>query len=257
MVEKRETGTTLIVKAREDAGADGLELNFGCPHGMSERGMGSAVGQVPDCCVQITAGSKSSRRRRSSSSSRPTSPTSPSPGARQSAAAPTRSRSSTRSTRSPASTSTRSPQPRVGGARPRRLLRPGGQADRAQHGRRDRARSARRRGPDLRHRRHLHLARRRRVHRCSARQRAGVHRGHALRLPHRRRHDRRPRPEHGRTHVEIIESTCVGCNLCSLVCPVDGCISMVRVDGGRPPLTWKEYQADPSAHKHLGPHNAH
>ena len=33
-----------IVQRAEDAGADGLELNFGCPHGMSERGMGSAVG---------------------------------------------------------------------------------------------------------------------------------------------------------------------------------------------------------------------
>ena len=32
----------------EDTGADGIELNFGCPHGMSERGMGSAVGQVPE-----------------------------------------------------------------------------------------------------------------------------------------------------------------------------------------------------------------
>ncbi len=32
----------------EDTGADGIELNFGCPHGMSERGMGAAVGQVPD-----------------------------------------------------------------------------------------------------------------------------------------------------------------------------------------------------------------
>ena len=31
-----------------DTGADGIELNFGCPHGMSERGMGSAVGQVPE-----------------------------------------------------------------------------------------------------------------------------------------------------------------------------------------------------------------
>ena len=38
----------------EDAGADGLELNFGCPHGMSERGMGSAVGQVPEYCSMIT-----------------------------------------------------------------------------------------------------------------------------------------------------------------------------------------------------------
>ena len=37
-----------IVKDAENAGADGLELNFGCPHGMCERGMGSAVGQEPE-----------------------------------------------------------------------------------------------------------------------------------------------------------------------------------------------------------------
>ena len=37
-----------IVKDVENAGADGIELNFGCPHGMCERGMGSAVGQEPD-----------------------------------------------------------------------------------------------------------------------------------------------------------------------------------------------------------------
>jgi len=36
-----------IIRRCEDAGADGLELNFGCPHGMCERGMGSAVGQEP------------------------------------------------------------------------------------------------------------------------------------------------------------------------------------------------------------------
>ncbi|HFA51163.1 MAG TPA: NAD-dependent dihydropyrimidine dehydrogenase subunit PreA [Bacteroidetes bacterium] len=36
-----------IVKDAENAGVDGLELNFGCPHGMCERGMGSAVGQEP------------------------------------------------------------------------------------------------------------------------------------------------------------------------------------------------------------------
>jgi dihydropyrimidine dehydrogenase (NAD+) subunit PreA len=39
----------------EDTGADALELNFGCPHGMSERGMGSAVGQVPEYIRQATA----------------------------------------------------------------------------------------------------------------------------------------------------------------------------------------------------------
>src|SRR6202044_2445034 len=43
-----------IVQRAEYAGADGLELNFGCPHGMSERGMGSAVGQVPEYAEQIT-----------------------------------------------------------------------------------------------------------------------------------------------------------------------------------------------------------
>ena len=49
----------------------------------------------------------------------------------------------------------------------RRLLRPGGQADRAAHGRGPRARPARHRA-DLRHRRHRHLARRGRVHRPRA-----------------------------------------------------------------------------------------
>ena len=37
-----------ILQRVHETGADGVELNFGCPHGMSERGMGSAVGQVPE-----------------------------------------------------------------------------------------------------------------------------------------------------------------------------------------------------------------
>ena len=51
-----------IVTRAEDAGADGLELNFGCPHGMSERGMGSAVGQVPEYAEMITAWVKEKAR---------------------------------------------------------------------------------------------------------------------------------------------------------------------------------------------------
>lgn len=47
MVESKEQWHQ-IVKDVENAGADGIELNFGCPHGMCERGMGSAVGQEPD-----------------------------------------------------------------------------------------------------------------------------------------------------------------------------------------------------------------
>ena len=43
-----------ILKRVEDTGADGVELNFGCPHGMSERGMGSSVGQVPEYIEMVT-----------------------------------------------------------------------------------------------------------------------------------------------------------------------------------------------------------
>jgi dihydropyrimidine dehydrogenase (NAD+) subunit PreA len=43
-----------IVKDVENAGCDGIELNFGCPHGMCERGMGSAVGQEPAILKLIT-----------------------------------------------------------------------------------------------------------------------------------------------------------------------------------------------------------
>ena len=42
-----------IVKDVENAGSDGIELNFGCPHGMCERGMGSAVGQEPKILKMI------------------------------------------------------------------------------------------------------------------------------------------------------------------------------------------------------------
>src|SRR5580693_4284836 len=54
MVESTPEAWRQIVKQAEDAGADGLELNFGCPHGMSERGMGSAVGQDPVYAQMIT-----------------------------------------------------------------------------------------------------------------------------------------------------------------------------------------------------------
>jgi len=43
-----------ILEKVEKTGADGLELNFGCPHGMPERGMGAAVGQVPEYVEMVT-----------------------------------------------------------------------------------------------------------------------------------------------------------------------------------------------------------
>ncbi len=48
MVPCEEQPWRKILALVEETGADGVELNFGCPHGMSERGMGSAVGQVPE-----------------------------------------------------------------------------------------------------------------------------------------------------------------------------------------------------------------
>ena len=43
-----------LVRRVQEVEIDGLELNFGCPHGMNERGMGSAVGQHPDLIEQVT-----------------------------------------------------------------------------------------------------------------------------------------------------------------------------------------------------------
>ena len=42
-----------LIKKCEDAGAMGFELNFGCPHGMTERGMGAAVGQDPEIAKMV------------------------------------------------------------------------------------------------------------------------------------------------------------------------------------------------------------
>ena len=54
MVPCVEESWKRILPMVEDTGADGLELNFGCPHGMSERGMGAAVGQVPEYIQMVT-----------------------------------------------------------------------------------------------------------------------------------------------------------------------------------------------------------
>ncbi|XP_031556809.1 dihydropyrimidine dehydrogenase [NADP(+)]-like [Actinia tenebrosa] len=44
---------TELAKMAEDAGADALELNLSCPHGMGERGMGLACGQNPELVRNI------------------------------------------------------------------------------------------------------------------------------------------------------------------------------------------------------------
>ncbi len=52
MLPMNEESWAKYIPMIEDTGADGFELNFGCPHGMSERGMGAAVGQVPEYVQQ-------------------------------------------------------------------------------------------------------------------------------------------------------------------------------------------------------------
>ena len=62
MVPCEETCWRSILEQVEDTGADGVELNFGCPHGMSERGMGSAVGQVPEYIEMVARWCKANTR---------------------------------------------------------------------------------------------------------------------------------------------------------------------------------------------------
>ncbi len=108
MVESKREVWHDIVKRAEDAGADGLELNFGCPHGMSERGMGAAVGQVPEYSCMITEWAKEAAHTPVMVKLTPNVTDIRAGGARGTEGRRGRAfRRSTRSTRSPGSTSTR------------------------------------------------------------------------------------------------------------------------------------------------------
>src|SRR3546814_18798105 len=62
MVPCEEDNWRAILARVEETGADAVELNFGCTHGMSERGMGSAVGQVPEYIEMVTRWCKAHNR---------------------------------------------------------------------------------------------------------------------------------------------------------------------------------------------------
>ena len=54
MASVRTNDWQKLAKIMEDSGADALELNISCPHGMPERGMGSLIGQDPKLSATIT-----------------------------------------------------------------------------------------------------------------------------------------------------------------------------------------------------------
>ena len=62
MVPCEEAAWAAILPLVEETGVDGIELNFGCPHGMSERGMGSSVGQVPEYIEMVARWCKTHTR---------------------------------------------------------------------------------------------------------------------------------------------------------------------------------------------------
>ncbi len=179
MTETKHDWHTLIRKV-EDTGCDGLELNFGCPHGMCERGMGSSVGQEPKLITEITRWVKEVARTPVLVKLTPnTGDMVEAAQAAQAGGADGVSLINTIKSLMGVDLERMVPNPRVGRRiDQRRLLRPGREAHRAAHGRRP-SRATLRGLPHLGHRRHLDLARRGRVHRPRLDERAGVHRRHA------------------------------------------------------------------------------
>jgi dihydropyrimidine dehydrogenase (NAD+) subunit PreA len=51
--------------------------------------------------------------------------------------------------------------------------------------------------------------------------------------------------ENGKRRYEVIDAECVGCNLCMHVCPVPDCITMVKVETGKPYLNWTQHPNNP------------
>jgi len=53
--------------------------------------------------------------------------------------------------------------------------------------------------------------------------------------------------ETGMRRYEVIKQECVGCNLCEITCPVEGCITMVPQETGKPYMNWTQDPRNPHA----------
>ena len=49
----------------------------------------------------------------------------------------------------------------------------------------------------------------------------------------------------GQRHFEVIDEECVGCNLCTSICPVEGCITMKHMPNDDAPLNWTQHPNNP------------
>ena len=286
MVETKEEWREIIQKA-EDAGADGLELNFGCPHGMCERGMGSAVGNEPKVLEEIARWAVDSPRRPVIVKLTPNIGDITEPGeAVVRSGAHAISLINTVKSIMGVDLDRMVPLPRVGGASTNGgycgpAVKPIALHLLSQLARHPRDPEA----AHLGHRRHRELARRGRVHRAGIDQRAGVHGGDALRLPHRRGHDRgaqrlprragddvgerAPRPRGAATtrsgatstsptgsSPTSIERKCIGCQLCYVAC-MDGAHQCIHLPGRtRGAGAGGRAHAHPGARARAGGHGA-
>ncbi len=212
MVPCVEESWKAILPVVEETEADGIELNFGCPHGMSERGMGAAVGQVPEYIEMVVRWCKANTRMPVITKLTPNITDVRKP-ARAALAGGTDAVSLINTINSITGVDLDSfaPQPTIDGKGIAwRLLRPGGEADRAEHGGRDRPRSGNLRPADFRHRRHHHLARCGRVPGARRRQCAGLHGRDDLRLQDRAGDDHRAFKLDGRQGPPAASTTSCG-----------------------------------------------
>jgi hypothetical protein len=137
----------------EETGADGIELNFGCPHGMSERGMGAAVGQVPEYIEMVARWCKAHTRMPVIVKLTPniTDIRYPARAAKAGGADAVSPDQHDLLDHLSVNLDSFSPEPSIDGKGSAwRLLRPGGEAHRAEHGGRDRARCGNPRPADQR-----------------------------------------------------------------------------------------------------------
>ena len=187
MVPCEEQAWKTILPLVEDTGADGIELNFGCPHGMSERGMGAAVGQVPEYIEMVTKWCKETTRMPVIVKLTPNISDIRYPArAAKAGGADAVSLINTVSSITSVNLDDFSPEPSIDGkGSARRLLRSRCETHRAEPGGRDCAGCGNSGPADIRHRWDFDLARRGGVSGAGLRQCSGLHGGDDLRVPHR------------------------------------------------------------------------